>query len=92
MLTTQEAAVLAAKKTVELFGYENLKSVDSWVTESDKKHIRSIAKHDRSDHSHLSEAPTVDEANPWKEVTDISVNLETGEITVDTRYNVTIFD
>lgn len=92
MLTKQEAAVLAAKKTVEIFGYENLKNVDSWVTENNGSYIRSVAKHDKTHHVRVSEAPLVDEEKPWKEVTDISVNLKTGEIAVGTRYNVTIFD
>ena len=92
MLTKQESAVIAAKKTVEIFGYDKLKMVDSWVAVKGDIYTRSVAERDEDEPVDISAPPVIDELKPWKEVTDISVNMKTGEVTVDVRYNVTIFD
>ncbi len=80
------------ERQVEIFGQDKLKVVDSWVAVKDDIYTRYVAKRDEDEFVDISTPPTVDELKPWKEVTDISVNMKTGEVTVETRYNVTIFD
>lgn len=90
MIEQQKAAEIAARKALELFGRKKLEKMDGWT--SFTKDIFCLSVAEQPEEEETSPLPVIDETRPWKEVTDINVDLLTGEVSVSTRKNVTIFD
>lgn len=89
-LSLKEAEIIAAQKAVELFGRDELRRYDGWNSEQNGVFCLSLGKQSETEIN--SPTPTIDETKPWREVTDILVNLEDGTVSVKKRENVTIFD
>ena len=89
-LSLQEAEIIAAQKAVALFGRDELRHYDGWNSVRNGVFCLSLGK--QSNNETKNYTPTIDETMPWKEVTDILVDLADGTISVRERENVTIFD